>query len=151
MFSLSTVLQIIFSNLFYLNHEEKTRAYLTDLVFTRNFNYQSLFLNPSFLFFHAKRTPKKYLLNFEAEYNGYTISVDYRNKNNIFYSIFQNTIFEPFFIDKKITISKNSTILYKDGLKHPEYSAIEQDINNTMVFFVSELENCSKKHSLNNI
>jgi len=148
MFSPTVILQLILKDLFLLNHNEKIRGFFTELFFCKNFNFQSLFMSERIKSFNAKKTSLTFNLTIDAAYDEYDIKINYSNKNTIFYSLFSNTMFVPFFLNQKITISKNGIDLYRDGKKTSHYSDYEGiNLNNVAYFFTDELQKNAEKFS----
>lgn len=137
MFSFITFLEIIFKNFFYVGHEEKIRAMLTELLVSPNFNIQSLYSDPKIRVLKIKVDRNNYLIQFNSQYKGYYFSVLYYG-SGFLYSFFKGTKIQQFFIRKKISIYKDKELIYKNGYKTRFFDDIE--VNNIMYFFTTYLQ-----------
>lgn len=132
---------------------------LSKNAFNRKFTFKPISCLTSHLFYNQLNSleylftldPNARVLNTQYEvdvsaqfqYSGYDFRLQFFTKESL-PRFLKKSIFLNFFLEKRLSVSKDGVELYSDGLLAPEYKEHEQNIHNAIWFIGDDLKN--KKH-----
>lgn len=138
------VLEMMFKNLFNRNFTLKPIACLTNHLFYSGLTSMEYFfvLDPKA---RVLNTQREVDINCSFNYSGYDVRFHFFTKNALPHFLKKSKLL-TFFLEKRLTISKDGVELYSDGIISEEYEKHAVNIQNLLWFVGDDLRNKKDEH-----